>query len=1315
MRLKTSWATLLVAFFVVPSCATDKTTPPPERPADLSASGTHATELVRPKPADIASAAYAPHLSTRAFALASRGDQPAARKLLASELQGASGSLATFHDDGRADAFVAALEWRHLVEDRERWSEALHVLESMKLDATWDPDLVAELRMLQSECMAQLGRTDGARAIRHALGHVMDWRIVGPFDNERGKGFGVKQPPEESPRETIDFAAKYPGKAREVAWRAYPTPEDPLGKIELDEMLRPSTQAFAYMATAVKSDADQECVLRLASNGSLKVFVNGESVLSHKARREFSNDQDLVVVALRAGWNRIVVKSCVEDEASWTVSARFTTLAGAPLVLAVDSAHAADAPPEARKAEGKAAPSVRAYLDVHAQADAEAARLLTMLHLTLHPDDKAAKSARKAADLAVRLEKGVANDKAAKSEADVDTLYLQALAYAPEPGASRSEMEVNPWITPLKAVIEMDPEHVAARLDLARFSTDLNPMPARVDALTRAALKTAPDDPDVLHARVAALREMDRTGEAETLEARLLKSDEFAWTDAGVEQRAARLFERGDVKGAYDLVQRAFDAAPDVGPTFDELCRLSTDRAAADVIAKAAAKAAALRPASVALRYNAARSCELAGGHDQARALQQDALRIAPEDTDVLLALAGYDRRAGDDKSADANLAEILRIDPTQDKVRRQREYLSLKDAQQKPTERFEAAYAWDAKDVIAKAPPIASADEPLSVLDRTCVYSVHRDGTSSSYEHILWRVQNGGGAKALDHYVLQYSDGASLSVKTVRILHPDGRIELAPAPRFGDRSTGSGNARVYDLPPLSVGDVVDVEYRTDDSVPSVFGNYFGMRHAFYPDWPDGLAPTLRSELVFVSDPGVKLYFKEREAQRIEMSESTDEQGRAVTRFVVKDLVRPTPEPAMPARIELAPGVDATTYENWQAFANWWWSFIEKEFITSPEMKQKVDELTAGKTEEMDKIRALVRFVGQEIRYNSWPFGTHGYEPFSAPTIFERRFGDCKDKSILLCQMLSEIGVQAHPVLIKADYARPNEPLDAALVEHFNHCIAYAPATATRPGMYLDCTADLDPIEYLRADDQGARVLHVDRGEGSLADIPYTAPADNQLLRQYDVKLDEKGSGEVRLVDDSIGEYGVELRTQYGGEKGDITKRLATDLRSAFAEVDVHDVKTSTLEDIGVPAHLEATFGATKLWAQESGGASLRVAFDPLGLEGLVSKPRDERTQDLVLDRPFAHDITIVYHLPAGMQVATLPPKVELSAPGLVSYEQDVKQDHDTVAVHRHFVLEKRRIPVAQYGDFQDALRQIAQAEQRTVRLRASTSDAAGR
>ncbi|MBL8858775.1 MAG: DUF3857 domain-containing protein [Planctomycetes bacterium] len=1308
MRRIVAFTVLLTAFYFVGSCASTPSSSPERAPA---------VEHTPPLPAadDIVPTPWSPRLTLRAFALESRGQTRAARTLIASELLGraqglvagtqvtngkpladtAGASAGPLDELDGVDLYLAVLQWRHLVELRDRWRDTAEVLERIAPSIHWPADVSAALATLQAECLRNLGRCDEAFALSRSLGYVTDWRVVGPFDNERGKGFSAKNPPETS----IDFGARYKGKAREVAWRDNPVPDDPLGRLHLDEMLRPSQQGLAYLTTAVRSTAELECVLNLSSNGSLKVFVNGLEVLARKLHRPFADDQDRVVIALQPGWNRIVIKSCIEDEHQWQVAARFTALDGSPLILETNSAREIDQPLVGRKAQSALPRGARQILDDRAQGDPDAARLLTLYHMLVHPDDKAQPSARKA------ITKALAQD-----GDDIDTLYLQAMANAPDSSTSRAEMEVNSWITPLKAVVARDATHVAARLDLARFSLDLNPILARADALTREALAAAPDDPDVLELRAYVLHDLERPAEADPLDARRLRSSEFAWTDAGTRERADALHLRGNPADAIATLQRGFSIRRTHGDTYGHLCDLLVERNDVRELVRVAEAAVRADPSSVALLYNAARGCEKAKDFSHARDFLERALRIAPEDTDVLLSLARLDQRAGDMQTSDARLAEIVRIDPGRDKIRRQREYLA-----DEREERFEAPYTWDARELAARITASSDQNEPLAVLDRTCVWAVNRDGTSSSYEHILWRVQNPGGAKSLDHYVLFRAPGATLSVVNMRILRADGRVEPAPAPRRADEFTSRGFARVYDLPPLAVGDLVDVEYRVDESVPSVFGNYFGLRHEFYPDYPDSLAPTLRSELVLVTDPDVQLYLDTHQPERIEESTTTDSKGRTVRRYVTLDLPRPRPEPQMPARSEFAPHVDVTTYENWQAFATWWWNFIEKEFVTSPEMKAKVQELTADKASEIEKIRALVRFAGQEIRYNSWPFGTHGYEPFSAPVIFERRFGDCKDKSILLCQMLSEIGVAAHPVLIKAEYARSIEPLEVALVEHFNHCIAYAPATADRPGLYLDCTADLNPIDYLRADDQGAHVLHVDDGKAELAYIPYAPPQENQFTRRYDVTLDETGDGSVRLVDESNGAFGVGLRTQYGGETGDIQKRLAGALRGAFSEVVVREVHTSDLEDIGVPARLESHFSARKLWARETGGASLRMSFDPLGLEGIAVLSREERTRDLVLDRPFAHDITISYRIPSTMRVTDLPPRVEVTAPGLLSYSQEVRQDEDMITIQRRFELVQRRIPAAQYGDFQDAMRRIEQAEQRTVRLQTRTTDKGGR
>jgi hypothetical protein len=496
----------------------------------------------------------------------------------------------------------------------------------------------------------------------------------------------------------------------------------------------------------------------------------------------------------------------------------------------------------------------------------------------------------------------------------------------------------------------------------------------------------------------------------------------------------------------------------------------------------------------------------------------------------------------------------------------------------------------------------------------------------------------------------------------------------------------------------------VDVEYRIDQREADVFGQYFGTRHEFYADVFDGLVPTRRSELVVIAPADVPIHVSERRAEDLERSKSTDEEGRTVMRWVARDLPRPAMQSGMPQRSEFAPVVELTTFRDWDEFARWWWSFIEKEFVTTPAMREKVVELTAELPTEAEKVEAVARFVGQEIRYNAWPFGTHGYEPFSAATIFERRFGDCKDKSILLRQMLAEIGVEAVPVLINAEYNRAEEPLDAAMVGLFNHCIAYLPATDEREGYYLDATADHNPVDYLRADDQGARVLHVTPEGGEIHDIPYAPPEQNSLRRHYTITLDEAGRGEVVMLDESNGHYGVRMRYRYAGEQGDLETTLSRELADAFGQVDIREVEASDLEDITVPARLEARFVARNLWTPQGGMRALRLGFDDIGLNGVAAESDEQRVHDIVLDRPFAQITTVVWRLPEGAEVGQLPRDVDIEAPDLLVYRQRSRQlEPGVIEVTRHFELLRRRIAREEYAGFRKVLRDVSQAEERTV------------
>ena len=59
-----------------------------------------------------------------------------------------------------------------------------------------------------------------ARDLWQPLGFLEQWWVIGPFDNERGTGFGTSFPPESDARPAPDIA--HAAKSRPVSWRRVP-------------------------------------------------------------------------------------------------------------------------------------------------------------------------------------------------------------------------------------------------------------------------------------------------------------------------------------------------------------------------------------------------------------------------------------------------------------------------------------------------------------------------------------------------------------------------------------------------------------------------------------------------------------------------------------------------------------------------------------------------------------------------------------------------------------------------------------------------------------------------------------------------------------------------------------------------------------------------------------------------------------------------------------------------------------------------------------------------------------------------------------
>lgn len=168
--------------------------------------------------------------------------------------------------------------------------------------------------------------------LAQTLGFVTQWKVIGPFDSTGGKGFGAVYPPEEK----IDLTAEYDGKLGKTHWQDLAT-VDEYGNLNMNKPFTPLKGVAAYAVTDFVAEHAQPVELRLGSQNSFKVWLNGKFLHGQdEYHRNKAIDQYRMPGQLRAGRNVILVKVCqneqTEDWASdWDFQLRVCDPLGTPL------------------------------------------------------------------------------------------------------------------------------------------------------------------------------------------------------------------------------------------------------------------------------------------------------------------------------------------------------------------------------------------------------------------------------------------------------------------------------------------------------------------------------------------------------------------------------------------------------------------------------------------------------------------------------------------------------------------------------------------------------------------------------------------------------------------------------------------------------------------------------------------------------------------------------------------------------------------------------------------------------------------------
>jgi transglutaminase-like putative cysteine protease len=628
-------------------------------------------------------------------------------------------------------------------------------------------------------------------------------------------------------------------------------------------------------------------------------------------------------------------------------------------------------------------------------------------------------------------------------------------------------------------------------------------------------------------------------------------------------------------------------------------------------------------------------------------------------------------------------------------------------------------APAWLTQAAAASVPPYAK-DVPAVVLQDESQMTVGSDGklvTVSTYAVRILTRAGRGSAQAEAGYA---TDTGKVREMRAWLVRPGGQTK-----RYGKDET-------LDLA-ASLNDVYN-QYRTkkiDATDDADAGMVFGYQiiteeRALFPHavwYFQQHLPVLMSRCTLTLPPGWSATGVTFNHAKIEPTVN----GTTYT-WELRNLAPIEHEIASPEVTSLAPrlaisytpaeGGAGTTVMGTRSFASWadvsrWYSELsDPQSAPDDAIALKARELTAGAKTELDKIRAIGRYV-QDIQYISIQIGVGRFRPHSAAEVFAKRYGDCKDKANLMRAMLRALKIEAYLVLIfsgdatyvRAEWASPSQ---------FNHCIiairvsdeTKAPTVIRHATLgrllIFDATDENTPVGDLPDHEQNSYALIAAGNDGALVRMPVTPPEANQLERETEINLAADGSITANVKERSVGRSAVEERRLFRRlARPEYARAVENWITRGATGAKVVRVEPADNQADGRFA-LDVDFTATNY------GQLMQerlLIFKPaiLSRRDSVYLTNVPRKHAVVLESE-AYTESVNVKLPAGFDVDELPDPVKLdTAFGTYSTSYSVRDGQ--LQFKRAFMQRAATIAPADYAAVRGFFERIRAAEQSPVVL----------
>ena len=326
-------------------------------------------------------------------------------------------------------------------------------------------------------------------------------------------------------------------------------------------------------------------------------------------------------------------------------------------------------------------------------------------------------------------------------------------------------------------------------------------------------------------------------------------------------------------------------------------------------------------------------------------------------------------------------------------------------------------------------------------------------------------------------------------------------------------------------LDDVRVGDVIEYSYSRRGRNPALRG-YASGQFSLQSSVP---VHQLRARLLWPSERALH-WRHHNQAPRGTLSRSP---GQDEYRWDLAAVAARQVEADAPVWWNPYPSVQWGEHADWQSVAAWATPLYAVAAPFDPAVQKVVDRISADHADPEQQVIAALRWVQSEVRYLAVALGSGSYVPSPPGSVLKRRYGDCKDKTLLGLSLLKGLGIEAHAALVNT---RLRRNIDQYLPDPgaFDHVVLRVrlgdriywvdPTRLPQAGQRLS--------DWVQADFQLALVV-----EGKSTALE-AMPAPSTALRRFNTIVDSSAGFDKPAV--------LTVSTELAGQS-------AEDLRAAFA------------------------------------------------------------------------------------------------------------------------------------------------------------------